>query len=256
MNISDDKIESLKNSITKMLNGKHIYNSFTVKCDNREEWSMTLKVDKKGSRRKIIEDAVNSHLKTIGVEDDRMVYFEDVRDKDCLEWYFTHPDTPKSILDKQDMAIEEEERQEELENIRRYEEHRKALRENGLIIKPHKVKSNSTELFYVMSGANFRDIESGEKTVEYRTYNPYHVDKCLGRGKDGIKTIVFQLGYGGPGHAIPKKIRYELDGIYLCDDTMEELPAFKSDGSLTEEKDLPDDFIPMLLAIHIGKKLN
>ena len=256
MQISDDKIEALKDGIAKMLEEKHITNTITVKCDNRAEWSITLKVGKKGSPRKTIEEVVEGHLKAIGVEDDRMVYFEDVRTKDSWEWYFTHPETPKSILDKQDREIEEEERQEDRENIRRYEEHRKTLRENGLIIKPRKVNSKSTELFYVMSGENFRDIESGEKTVEYRTYNPYHVDKCLGRGKDGIKTLVFQLGYGGPGHAAPKKIRYESEGIYLCDDTMEEVPAFKADGSLTDEKDLPEDFIPMLLAIHIGKKLD
>ena len=33
-------------------------------------------------------------------------------------------------------------------------------------------------------------------------------------------------------------------------------PLLKADGSLTDEKDLPEDFIPMLLAIHIGKKLD
>jgi len=253
--ITEDKIDSLKDGIQKMLKENGIENRLTVKCDSESDWSITVKVVKQGSSRKTIEDAVEKHLKKIGVEEDRMVYFEDVKTPGCWEWYFTHPDTPKEILRKQDREIEEEERQEDRENVRRYEEHRQKLREQGLIIKPREVKSKSRDLFYVMSGENFKDIESGEKKVEYRTYNPYHVDKCLGRGKDGIDELVFQLGYGGPGHSEPKKMRFKSEGVYLCDDTMEEVPAFQEDGSLTDEKDLPKDFIPMLLAIHIGKRV-
>jgi len=253
--ISDLNIIELKNDIVKALNDNGIETDVSLVCDNRDDWSMTLKISKGSFGRDKLENTVERFLSEAKVEDDRIVYFEDIKTPNSYEWYFTHPDAPKEVLEKQDREIEEEERQEEMESIRKHEEHRKLLRDQGLIIKPRNINSSNTDLFYVLNRENFEDIESGEKKIEYRTYSPYHIDKCLGRGVNGIKTLVFQLGYGGPGHSTPRKIRFKTDGIYLCDDTMEEIPAFREDGRITEERDLPDGFIPMLLAIHIGDRI-
>lgn len=255
MKIQAENIIDLKKKIKHALLEAGIDANYSLLCENEDEWSMTLKVSRIRNSIDKIEHCIENFFKRVGVDEDRMVYLEDVKSPGFSEWYFTHPNTPKSILKKQDMEIEEEERQEERESIRKYEEHRKMLRDQGLIIKPRTIKSKNTDLFYVMSRDNFNEIESGTKKVEYRTYNSYHIDKCLGRGAEGVKTLVFQLGYGGPGHQDPKKIKFKSDGIYLCDDTMEEIPAFQKDGRLTDEKDLPDGFIPMLLAIHIGDRI-
>lgn len=253
MAINQEEIDALHSQLKGWIESFGIKGETELICKDWDEWSLLLYFKIGNNRTKDIEDAVEATLRTLGVDDERICYLGDKNGS--LIWYFSHPNTPKEILEKQDREIEEEELREEQESKRRYEEHRRKIMQEGVIIRPHNTKSNNPELFYIMDRENFREIEIGYKEEEFRTYNQYHVDKCLGKGKDGIKTLVFQNGYGGKGHEYPRKIRFECDGIYLCDDTMEEVQAFNDDGTLKEEDDLPEGFIPMYLAIHIGKRI-
>ena len=72
----------------------------------------------------------------------------------------------------------------------------------------------SEELYLPMQYEPYDWIESGEKTTEFRAYDPYWVKKILSHP---LKTVRFQRGYGGPGHPPPRIMRFEIKKIYLYD---------------------------------------
>ena len=87
-----------------------------------------------------------------------------------------------------------------------------------------------------MLKAEFYDaIESGEKTIEYRDFTKYMLNRTI-----GIKTIRFNRGTVKDA----PQMKWEVKKIVLLDDDDNECDPFN----------VPHDFWPTTIAIHLGKR--
>lgn len=129
--------------------------------------------------------------------------------------------TLKSINDEQEAeaAAEEAEIQELIDGI-----------------KAGRLKSKSPDGYLVLKAAFYNAIEAGEKTVEYRDFTEYNLKRTI-----GLKTIRFNLGYAKDA----KRMRWEVKKVVLLDGDDNECDPFN----------VPDDFWPTTIAIHLGKRI-
>lgn len=108
-----------------------------------------------------------------------------------------------------------------------------------------KTKTDTTQVYIVLKSKFFRDIESGKKTVEYREFKKYWINKLLDHP---IKTVRFNRGYS------KDQMVFEVDEIGVIDGEYE-MPAFDGEGNMN-----PDGksafFQPDTIAIHLGKRIS
>ena len=103
-------------------------------------------------------------------------------------------------------------------------------------IKAGRLKSKSDDGYLVLKTEFYNAIEAGEKTVEYRDFTEYNLKRTI-----GLKTIRFNLGYAKDA----KRMRWEVKKVVLLDGDDNECDPF----------DVPDDFWPTTIAIHLGKRI-
>lgn len=103
-------------------------------------------------------------------------------------------------------------------------------------IKAGRLKSKSPDGYLVLKAEFYNAIEAGEKTVEYRDFTEYNLKRTI-----GLKTIRFNLGYAKDA----KRMRWEVKKVVLLDGDDNECDPFN----------VPDDFWPTTIAIHLGKRI-
>lgn len=87
-------------------------------------------------------------------------------------------------------------------------------------------------------------FSSGEKKTEYRDYTPNWVKKLLSHP---IRTVKFQRGYGGPGHAAPEQMVWTVAGISLVE---------SETGVRGDPANPPEGMIPDAIAIDLGERVS
>lgn len=214
-----------------------------ITIENENDWSLILSSPFDG-------DIIEPFLEEIGVDENRCVFFGLNPDTKNYEWYFTHPETPSDIL----AGIDDESDRRELEEDEQ-DETSECLEANPQIPIPKRQKTGGDTCFLVLQRIYFEDIESGEKTVEFRELNQYYADKLLGK-ENPLRFVKFQLGYGGPGHQTPRQMVFEIESIVLVDDFMDEFPAYRNDGIPTTNEDVPSDFCPTMYGIKLGARIS
>ena len=103
-------------------------------------------------------------------------------------------------------------------------------------IKTGRLKSKSPDGYLVLKGEFYDAIESGTKTVEYRDFTEYNLKRTI-----GIKTVRFNRGYvkNAP------QMKWEVEKVVLMDCDDNECDPFN----------VPEDFWPTTIAIHLGKRI-
>lgn len=104
--------------------------------------------------------------------------------------------------------------------------------------------SKSTEAYLVLKKEFYDKIKEGKKTVEYRDFTNYWIDRLLDHP---LKTVKLNLGYTDE-HMI-----FEINWIGVLDGD-HEIHAFDENGEMSEEGK-SKDFSPDTIAIHLGKRL-
>ena len=102
----------------------------------------------------------------------------------------------------------------------------------------------STEAYLVLKKEFFDKIKTGKKTVEYRDFTKYWIDRLLDHP---LKTVKLNLGYTDE-HMI-----FEIDWIGVMDGDRE-IRAFNEKGEMSEEGK-SEDFNPDTISIHLGKRI-
>lgn len=222
-----------------------------------KDWSVMLSIPLENTEcRDCNENAVNGlvgrFLDEIGVDEERWVFFGADEESRCLEWYFTHPDTPREVIERMD-ADDLMKESEETESRRRLEEMKASGDVRPEIPIPNRQKARGDSCFLVLRKCHFDEIGSGDKRIEFREMNQYYADKLLGKEKP-LKFVRFQLGYGGPRHENPSQMMFGIDSIVLVDDYMDEFPAY-TDGRPTAADELPKGFNPTMYGIKLGQRV-
>ena len=106
-------------------------------------------------------------------------------------------------------------------------------------IKSGRLKVKSPDGYLVLAGEFYDAIESGEKTIEYRDFTEYNLKRTI-----GLRTIRFNRGYGSKGKP-PKQMQWEVKKVMLLD----------SDDNECDPFNVPEDFWPTTIAIHLGKRI-
>ena len=103
-------------------------------------------------------------------------------------------------------------------------------------IKDGVLKSKSTDGYLVLKGEFYDAIELCDKTVEYRDFTEYNIKRTI-----GIKTIRFNRGYvkNAP------QMQWTVEKVVLLD----------GEGGECDPFNVPDDFCPTAIAIHLGKRI-
>ena len=103
-------------------------------------------------------------------------------------------------------------------------------------IKAGRLKSKRPDGYLVLMADFYDAIESGEKKVEYRDFTEYLLKRTI-----GITTIRFSRGTvkNAP------QMRWEVERVMLMDKEKNECDPFN----------VPDDFWPTTIAIHLGKRI-
>lgn len=111
----------------------------------------------------------------------------------------------------------------------------------GLVdgIKAGQLKVKSPDGYLVLAGEFYDAIETGEKTIEYRDFTKYNLKRTI-----GLTTVRFNRGYGSKGKS-PKQMKWEVKKVALVDYGGNECDPFN----------VPEDFWPTAVAIHLGKRL-
>ena len=104
-------------------------------------------------------------------------------------------------------------------------------------IKAGRLKSKSPDGYLVLKTEFYNAIEAGKKKVEYRDFSEYNLKRII-----GLKTIRFNLGYAKDA----KRMRWEVKKVVLLDGDDNECNPFN----------VPDDFWPTTIAIHLGKRID
>ena len=103
-------------------------------------------------------------------------------------------------------------------------------------IKAGKLKSKSSDGYLVLKAEFYDAIESGRHPVEYRDFTKYNLKRTI-----GIKTIRFNRGYAKNA----PQMRWEVKKIVLLDD----------DDNACDPFNVPKDFWPTTIALHLGKRI-
>ena len=103
-------------------------------------------------------------------------------------------------------------------------------------IKAGRIKSKSPDGYLVLKAEFYDAIDAGKKKVEYRDFTEYNLKRTI-----GIKTIRFNRGYvkNAP------QMRWEVEKVVLLDEENNECDPFN----------VPEDFWPTTIAIHLGKRI-
>ena len=103
-------------------------------------------------------------------------------------------------------------------------------------IKDGVLKSKSTDGYLVLKGEFYDAIELCDKTVEYRDFTEYNLKRTI-----GIKTIRFNRGYvkNAP------QMQWMVEKVVLLD----------GEGGECDPFNVPEDFCPTAIAIHLGKRI-
>ena len=103
-------------------------------------------------------------------------------------------------------------------------------------IKAGRLKSKSPDGYLVLKGEFYDAIDSGKKTVEYRDFTEYMLNRTI-----GIKTIRFNRGTvkNAP------QMKWEVKKVVLMDGEDNECDPFN----------VPEGFWPTTIAIHLGKRI-
>jgi len=245
MSITDTHIKELSDKAKnyfKPLLGEQKHRIETV---NPEDWSVSLFIGKGDVGERKLQSIVRRFFEDTGVDEDRWIYFGDLNRKDEYEWYFTHPDVPKDVIERMDAdEIDEEQIEAEITTS--------PIEKTSLPKPSGSAKGDSC--FLVLQGTFYREIEHGFKTVEYREIKPYYCDKFFGR-EQPLKKVKFQLGYSGKDGKTPEQMEFEVKEVTLVDDGLQSIPALLKSGKPIEEKDLPKGFHPTMYGIVLGKRL-
>lgn len=78
-----------------------------------------------------------------------------------------------------------------------------------------------------------------KKTVEYRDFTEYNLKRMI-----GLKTVRFNRGYGAKGKP-PKQMQWEVRKVVLLD----------GEDNACDPFDVPEDFWPVTIAVHLGKRI-
>lgn len=99
-----------------------------------------------------------------------------------------------------------------------------------------RLKSKSPDGYLVLKGEFYDAIASGKKKIEYRDFTEYNLKRTI-----GLKTIRFNRGYvkNAP------QMKWEVEKVVLLDGDDNECDPFN----------VPDDFWPTTIAIHLGKRI-
>jgi len=206
-----------------------------IEVEEFTTWTITMTFPCKGKTESKMEPLLVDYFTSIGgSEDDQLLTLSDGR-KGMFEWVVTLPACPQEVReatendgDEQDVvSSDEEDAGEELS----------ALLEG---VRTGRLKSKTEDGYLVMQGEYYDDIEAGEKTVEFRELSEYNLKRTI-----GLKSIRLQRGYGHPGKP-PKKMRWTVAKVCLSNDCGEECDPF----------DVPQDFDPNMIAIHLGKRID
>ena len=103
-------------------------------------------------------------------------------------------------------------------------------------IKTGRIKSKSPDGYLVLKAQFYDAIEAGTKKIEYRDFTEYNLKRTI-----GIKTIRFNRGYVKGA----KQMRWEVEKVLLLDGEDNECDPFN----------VPEDFWPTTIAIHLGKRM-
>ena len=103
-------------------------------------------------------------------------------------------------------------------------------------IKAGRLKSKSLDGYLVLKAQFYDAIEAGTKKIEYRDFTEYNLKRTI-----GIKTIRFNRGYVKGA----KQMRWQVEKVVLLDGDDNECDPFS----------VPDDFWPVTIAIHLGKRI-
>ena len=103
-------------------------------------------------------------------------------------------------------------------------------------IKTGRLKSKSPDGYLVLKGEFYDAIESGKKRIEYREFTEYNIKRTI-----GLKTIRFNRGYvkNAP------QMQWEVEKVVLLD----------GDDNACDPFNVPEDFCPTTIAIHLGNRL-
>ena len=103
-------------------------------------------------------------------------------------------------------------------------------------VKEGRIKSKSPDGYLVLKAQFYDTIDAGKKKVEYRDFTEYNLKRTI-----GIKTIRFNRGYvkNAP------QMRWEVEKVVLLDYDNNECDPFN----------VPEDFWPTTIAIHLGKRI-
>lgn len=103
-------------------------------------------------------------------------------------------------------------------------------------IKAGRLKSKTPDNYLMLAGVPYDEIEAGRKTVEYRDFTKYILTRTI-----GIKTIRFNRGTvkNAP------QMKWEVKKVVLMDGDDNECDPFN----------VPEDFWPVTIAIHLGKRI-
>ena len=103
-------------------------------------------------------------------------------------------------------------------------------------IKEGRLRSKSEDGYLVLKAEFYDRIESGKKKVEFRDFTEYNLKRTI-----GIKTVRFNRGYTKGA----KQMRWEVVKVALVD----------CDGNECDPFNVPEDFWPTKIAIHLGKRI-
>ncbi len=107
---------------------------------------------------------------------------------------------------------------------------------------PPPPKKSSDEVYLTLAYAPYDDIECGAKRTEYRDYTEHWVKMLLSRP---VRTVRFQRGYGGRGHAEPDQMVWTVEKIWLMESWT---------GAKCEPDNIPEGFLPDVIAIDLGER--
>ena len=171
-------------------------------------------------------------------EGDDYCYMTVVSDGDYYVLSFNHPKVLSFTESDEEYqcTIKYDHEQQEKEALEEEEETQRLI--DG--ITAGQIKSKTPDGYLVLAGEYYDKIESGEKTIEYRDFTEYNLKRSI-----GLKTVRFNRGYGSKGKP-PKQMKYEVKKVVLMD----------GDGNECDPFNVPEDFWPTTIAIHLGENID
>ena len=103
-------------------------------------------------------------------------------------------------------------------------------------IKAGRLKSKSADGYLVLKSEFYDAIEAGKKRIEYRDFTEYNLKRTI-----GLKTVRFNRGYAKNA----PQMRWEVTKVALMDYDEHECDPFN----------VPEDFWPTMIAIHLGNRI-